>query len=750
MNPIRLTLLSSVAALFPFTALATLDTDILKSTQTYSAAKVNQSVSGGKLRIAGKIYEQGIGVHAVSEVPLSVPGEALNFLGMCGMDDTSETGAKGEARFRILSGNQVLWTSPIMKTGEPAIPFSVSIPHKARKLYLQVDDLGDNTHDHANWVNLKWDIEGDTPKTPVGFILYGKEFGLKPNDRSDQSAAVRKALDAARSAPGSTLVLEKGTYHFWHTGALNKHFHISNHDQPIWQPVSIPLVDLRDTTIDGNGSLFLFHGDVQPILIQDSDNITLKGIAIDYEIPHHSQGVITKVDGTGYEMTVDQNQFPHRIDKGWFMFKGEGWERPDRDDGIVFDGKTREIVAGTSDYGYRGKITTIADGHYRVEKNIKKSGIKAGDVITMRHGWRRPHPAVVLYRAKDTLLENIIIHSSDGMGLLAQRSENIHLKGGGVFPRKGTGRYFSSGADATHFSNCKGTITTENCRYEGMMDDAINVHATCLRIEEKVNDHTIRCRYVHGQAYGFETVMPGESIRFIQAKWLTPRNPSKVKSVHWIDNKNILVTLEKTIPADLGKGDAIENADWHAGVHFKNNTVRNNRARGSLFTTPQPIVVENNIFSTIAGSAILLAGDANGWYESGACHDVLIRNNVFKNNLTSRFQFTNAIISIFPEIPDLKGQKEYYHRNVSIVDNTFETFDVPLIFAISTKGLAFYNNKVTYNDAYPAWGKPPFILRRCMDVKVTGNTVTNAPSLWTREKAFDLQLTPESAVEFKK
>ena len=161
--------------------------------------------------------------------------------------------------------------------------------------------------------------------------------------------------------------------------------------------------------------------------------------------------------------------------------------------------------------------------------------------------------------------------------------------------------------------------------------------------------------------------------------------------------------------------------------------MRHNRARGSLFTTPRKVVVENNNFESIAGSAILLAGDANGWYESGGCQDVLIHNNIFRDNLTSRFQFTEAIISIYPEIPDLIGQKEYYHRNVKIDGNRFETFDVPLVFAISAKDLTFSDNKVSYNNLFASWKKPPFILKHCERVVVSNNKVTSAgnPVKWT-------------------
>ena len=130
--------------------------------------------------------------------------------------------------------------------------------------------------------------------------------------------------------------------------------------------------------------------------------------------------------------------------------------------------------------------------------------------------------------------------------------------------------------------------------------------------------------------------------------------------------------------------------------------IRNNRARGSLFSTPKKTVVENNIFDHTSGTAILLCGDCNGWFETGACHDVLIRNNKFINALTNQFQFTNAVISIYPEIPDLKGQKKYFHGGIVIEDNEFETFDMPILYAKSVDGLVFRNNVIRQNHDYPA------------------------------------------------
>ncbi|RYD46751.1 MAG: hypothetical protein EOP83_29130, partial [Verrucomicrobiaceae bacterium] len=490
-------------------------------------------------------YDSGYGSHATSEIPLSVPPGNLKFSGKVGVDDAAGAG-KGSVVFRVLSGERILWESPVMKAGDPAKEFQIEVPsNRHRMLYLQADQVDDINYDHADWVDLQWHA-GEADELEKPRVRKGEEFGLVPDSPEDQSAAFRSAISALRNAPGSTLQLAPGEYHFHPQGALKKHFHISNHQQVLWQPVPIPLVDLRDVTIDGQGSLLLFHGMVQPLLVMDSKNITLRNLAMDYVIPHHSQGILSEVTADHYVVEIDPEKYPHEIRDGWLVFTGEGWETPDHGYGIVFDGTSGAIVAGTSDYHYQGPLTELAKGKYRVAENLAADGIKAGDVIVFRHNvWvNRPHPGVVLYRAKRTTLHDVRIHSAHGMGLLAQRSEDIHIQGGGVFPRQGTGRFFSTNADATHFSNCKGLILAEGSRYEGMMDDAINVHATCLRIEEIVGGDVIRARYVHGQAVGFETFLPGETLRFIVAETLTPTEERRVKDVQRIANNELTITLD--------------------------------------------------------------------------------------------------------------------------------------------------------------------------------------------------------------
>ena len=112
-------------------------------------------------------------------------------------------------------------------------------------------------------------------------------------------------------------------------------------------------------------------------------------------------------------------------------------------------------------------------------------------------------------------------------------------------------------------------------------------------------------------------------------------------------------------------------------------------------------------------------------FETGACRDVTIRRNRFINALTNMFQFTNAVISIYPEIPNLKDQQKYFHGGkdggIVIEDNEFDTFDAPILYAKSVDGLIFRNNVIKTNTEFKPfhWNKDRFLLERVTNVKIS-------------------------------
>ena len=226
---------------------------------------------------------------------------------------------------------------------------------------------------------------------------------------------------------------------------------------------------------------------------------------------------------------------------------------------------------------------------------MKDARLIPGTVVALRT-YYRPAPGIFLSGDKNTCLQNVKVHYAEGMGLLAQLCENITLDEFSVCLRGDKDpRYFTTQADATHFSSCRGKIDSRNGLYEGMMDDAINVHGTYLKIKQRLDDHTVIAQYMHPQAYGFEWGVNGDEVQFVRSvtmelaggknrvKEILPNDKDTVKGA-----KEYRIIFTEPLDAEITdkEGFGIENLSWCPEVYFADNVIRNNRARGTLFSTP--------------------------------------------------------------------------------------------------------------------------------------------------------------------
>ena len=562
-------------------------------------------------------------------------------------------------------------------------------------------------------------------------------FGLKANSSKNASPVLQKALAKIKAEykEGEKVILRfpEGRYEFHEKGAAVREYYISTHDQTNPKKVGIALEDMKNLTLDGQGSEFVFHGRMLPVSLLRSENCLLKNFSIDFENPHIAQVKIVENDPQDGIVFEPAPWVDYRIAKdSIFEAYGEGWTMR-HSWGIAFDGDTKHLVYNTSDIGCPTKGASEVAPRRIHAPGWKDARLVPGTVVAMR-GWGRPTPGIFLSHDVNTTIENVKVHYAEGMGLLAQLCENITLEKFGVCLKGDADpRYFTTQADATHFSGCKGKIVSCNGLYEGMMDDAINVHGTYLKVVKRVDDRTLVGRYMHGQSWGFEWGCPGDEVQFIRSNTMElVGKQNKIISIRPYDKeqtegaREFLITFQEPVDQVINEqsGFGIENLTWTPEVLFSGNVIRNNRARGSLFSTPRKTIVENNLFDHTSGAAILLCGDCNGWFETGACRHVIIRKNRFVNALTNLFQFTNAVISIYPEIPDLKGQQQYFHGGpeggIVIEDNEFETFDAPILYAKSVDGLVFRNNTIKLNTEYKPFhpNRNRFWLERVTNVTI--------------------------------
>lgn len=567
-------------------------------------------------------------------------------------------------------------------------------------------------------------------------IDMASAYGIRPDRKENVSPKVQRALtDIKNRHRGEKVTLQfaPGRYDFHPRGSIQREYYISNHDQPNPKSVGIAIEDWDNVSISAPGADFVFHGRMLPLAVVESENCTLDGFSIDFANPHITQVEITansETEGITFRTAPWVKSTINK--KGAFVASGEGWELSPNT-GIAFDPATRHLIYRTSDLWCPLDSVVRVSGKdlYRAPK-WKDSRLPAGTIVALRT-WDRPAPGIFLSDNRSTVIKGVKVHYAEGMGLLAQLCDGITLEGFGVCQRGDNDpRYFTTQADATHFSGCKGVIRSSRGLYEGMMDDAINVHGTYLKVTGRPDANTLTARYMHAQSYGFKWGEPGDTVRVISSRTMENvpgeyviESISPVGQASVAGCKDFQIRFTSALPEEVSGSEpfGLENLTWSPEVYFTYNIIRNNRARGSLFSTPRHTVVEDNLFDHTSGTAVLLCGDCMGWFETGACHDVAIRRNRFVNSLTNMFQFTEAIISIYPEIHDLQSQQQYFHSGITIEDNEFVTFDSPLLYAKSVDGLLFKGNRVRHTTDFKPFHKNRFNFRfqRARNVTIEKN-----------------------------
>jgi len=148
--------------------------DLSKMEIGWGKNQINKSVDGNPLRIAGQVFDRGVGTHAISKMMIGLHGDGKYFSAMVGVDD--ESGERATVEFFVLGDGDILWQSGLMKKGDH--PKSVEVDLKGiNKLALYISDGGDNiNYDHADWADAVIEYYGDIPlpvetMKPQSYIL---------------------------------------------------------------------------------------------------------------------------------------------------------------------------------------------------------------------------------------------------------------------------------------------------------------------------------------------------------------------------------------------------------------------------------------------------------------------------------------------------------------------------------------------------------------------------------------------------
>jgi hypothetical protein len=376
--------------------------------------------------------------------------------------------------------------------------------------------------------------------------------------------------------------------------------------------ILIAIKGMKNLTIDGQNCTLMFSGMVQPFEFNSCQNLTVQNLNIDWKRPLFSEGVVKLVKNNMIEAEIFP-EFPMKGGEPILSFQ-------------TFSTETGHLT-GVCPFTNISSCELVAPQLVRFRSDDARL-VKIGDMITIRHMYNYK-PGFNLFNCDGVSIRNVNIYALPGMGVFGTRTNNVTLKHYNVKPSGN--RIMSGNVDATHFISCTGTIEIDSCYFEGMGDDATNVHSYYYTVGQKIDDYTVKVFVSHSYAPNeklkdYPDV--NDKIEFVRKSTLAPYNNATILSSVYNDStRETIIKFDRPLPVDFEMTDLIANLSKHAKLKFTNNVIKNIRGRGILVQT-RGALIENNSFEYCTGQGVHV-DTAYPWMESIGTRDVVIRSNRF-------------------------------------------------------------------------------------------------------------------------
>jgi len=212
------------------------------------------------------------------------------------------------------------------------------------------------------------------------------DFGIKPDTYENITALVQKVINHVNENHKSTLIFPKGRYDFWPDGAMRAKYFVSNtsteqEDSAKIKTIGMLFKNVKNLTVDGNGSLFIFHGKMTTIVLDHCENVILKNIHMDFERPTMSEMRYTNVKDKSIELEIHPNS-KYDIVNNQLIWHGEGWKTTHFHD-VEFDTTLKTMRYSDWKIFDKSKATEIRPNLVRFEipGNFKPI---SGNIMTVR------------------------------------------------------------------------------------------------------------------------------------------------------------------------------------------------------------------------------------------------------------------------------------------------------------------------------------------------------------------------------
>lgn len=398
---------------------------------------------------------------------------------------------------------------------------------------------------------------------------------------------------------------------------------------------------VKNLSIDGKGAKISIHCYNNFCSGEFCENVRIKNFDVSMHKVAFTQGDIVDVEPDCFVFEIDKG-YP-RPPSNEFTFKNfpdHKWRW-----GSVMDRKKRAIKENFIDHVFIGRVEPRGGRRYAVypRKDYLRhlAGIAAGDVWVMpvykyvNKNFGADRYAVSFAASGNILVENVKISAARSAGFSAANCGGaITFRNCALTWREGSADMISSWRDGSHFKNNRVGPVLENCVFEGMLDDAVNISSAPAFATEKLGENKYKVR-----RFSFR---PGDKIALLSGgtgKWAegyAAANGSRGNML-CIDKPADLVLWKTISQYDIVSGNSRANSGatqiFNMEYVNKGFAVRNCRfgvqRRYSMIIRAHDGVIENNTIT--GGTGVIISNEFGSWFEGPLPHNIQARGNTIKS-----------------------------------------------------------------------------------------------------------------------
>jgi hypothetical protein len=532
-------------------------------------------------------------------------------------------------------------------------------------------------------------VERPAPLTHLNVqsSLNVKDFGAVADDGKDDRAAVAAAIEKARSMDGPVRIdFNPGVYDFsaeapdFSNGATE---------------AALPLHNCANLIVDGHGAQILIHRqDVSFAGVHTSTNLIVRNFSIDYDPLPFSQGTVEQIAPAGLSFVMKLHPgFPPPDDPffkscgSWGMLKDT--EHPGR------------LKADCPAHFFYKEIVPLGGGRFRVllGSELEMTHVEPGDVFVING---RSASIGRYFASENITFEHLTAFACPGAVFVGAQTSQLNVLNCKVL-LKGN-RLITAGADGVHCQAARIGPWIENCEFEGLSDDCLNIYGLPIYVLEQVSPTQMT-------VYARAAIHPGDTLVFFnptagkvlqETTVVSYAGAARREASDIVYPKGTLILSDPVEPLNIAPtGTPLDARGWKNYDHaynvdaignrfvYRNNYMHDGRRYG-LFIKASRGLVEDNVFEGLSCNGMQIANEPD-WPEGFWVRDLVIQNNRISECGYGRGDPPIAIVA-----EKLRGHMDNpMHRNIYLLNNVLDAVSGPALKVSGVSGLTAEGNTFT-------------------------------------------------------